>query len=153
MQKTNLNIDFGGTAYAGFDFSALPLAAALMIACQQIDQAADLARRKVLGDTLRALEYERAAVEAKTFAAGGYVGDMPPSVQTWADAAELEPQAAADSIIAEADDWSRALYAIRAARLMGKQQVLKTNSHDAAEAKADEAINTIQASIVDVGNA
>lgn len=153
MQTKNLMVVHGGISYAGWDFSDLPLGAALAAACLQIDQTADLARRNVLGDPLRALEYERAAKEALTFAAADYVGDMPLSVKAWADAAELDPKAAADSIIAEADDWSKALYAIRAARLMGKQQVLKTNSHDAAEAKADEAINTIQASIVDVGNA
>jgi hypothetical protein len=153
MQKTNLSVDFGGQTYTGFSFSELPLAAALLAACRQIDQTADVARRAVLGDSLRALEYERAAVEAKAFAAVGYVGDMPPSVQSWADAAELEPQAAADSIIAEADAWQAALYAIRAARLKGKQWVLKAVSHDAAEALTDTAIADIRASIAGVGNA
>ncbi len=153
MKTLNLNIDHGGTAYVGFAFAALPLAAALLVAAQQIDQAADAARVAVLGGSLRALEYERAAVEAKAFAAAGYVGDMPPSVQSWADAAELEPQAAADSIIVEADAWQAALYAIRAARLKGKQRVLKAISHDAAEALTDAAIADIRESIVGVGNA
>ncbi|MNJ73923.1 hypothetical protein D3C77_707840 [compost metagenome] len=104
-------------------------------------------------DPLRALEYERAAVEARAFAAAGYVGDMPPAVRAWAEAAELEPQPAADTIIAQATAWESALYAIRAARLMGKQRLLKAASHNAAEAVADEAIAAIQASIVGVGNA
>ncbi len=153
MQTKNLMVVHGGTSYAGWDFVALPLAAALAAACLQIDQTADLARRTVLGDSLRVLEYQRAASEAKAFAAAGYVGDMPPSVQSWADAAELEPQAAADSIIVEADAWQGALYAIRAARLKGKQRVLKAIGHDAAEALADAAIADIRESIVGVGNA
>ena len=153
MQKRNLNIDHGGTTYAGFEFAGLPLPAALLIAAQQIDQAADAARVSVLGDPLRALEYERAASEAKAFADGGYVGAMPPSVQAWADAANLEPRAAADSIVAEADAWQAALYAIRAVRLKGKQRVLKAVSHDAAEALADTAIAEIRDSVVGVGNA
>jgi hypothetical protein len=153
MQKQNLNVMFNGQSLIGFVFSGLPLAAALMVAAQQIDEAADAARVAVLGDSLRALEYERAAVEAEAFAAGGYTGDMPPSVQAWADAAELEPKAAADSIIAEAEAWRTALYAIRAVRLAGKQRVLKATSHDAAEALADTAIAAIRESIAGVGNA
>jgi hypothetical protein len=153
MQKQNLNVIFNGQSMIGFMFSALPLAAALSVAAKQIDEAADAARVAVIGGSLRALEYERAAVEAKAFAAAGYVGDMPPSVQAWADAAELEPQAAADSIITEADAWQAALYAIRAARLKGKQRVLKATSHDAAEALTDAAIAEIRDSIAGVGNA
>ncbi|MDI3357139.1 hypothetical protein MO767_22700 [Pseudomonas sp. UYIF39] len=153
MQLQNINVVHGGQSYVGFSFLALPLAAALIVAAQQIDQAADVARRAVLGDSLRALEYERAAAEAKAFAAAGYAGAMPPSVQAWADAAELEPQAATDSIIAEADAWQSALYAIRAARLKGKQRVLKATSHDAAEALTDAAIAEIRESIAGVGNA
>jgi hypothetical protein len=153
MQKQNLNVIFNGQSMIGFMFSALPLAAALSVAAKQIDEAADAARVAVIGGSLRALEYERAAVEARIFAAAGYAGAMPPSVQAWADAAELEPQAAADSIITEADAWQAALYAIRAARLKGKQRVLKATSHDAAEALADTAIADIRASIAGVGNA
>lgn len=153
MQKTNLNIDFGGTAYAGFDFSALPLAAALMIACQQIDQAADQARRNVLGDPLRAVEYRLTAEEAERFAAADYSGPAPATVQAWMDATGLDAQAATDSILVEANAWKAAIYAIRAARLKGKQQVLKAQTHDAAEALADEAIGGIRASVQGVGNA
>jgi hypothetical protein len=152
MKIKNLNVNYGGQAYVGFSFADLPLAAALLVAAAQIDQAADGARASVVSDPLRALEYERAASEAKAFAAAGYAGDVPPSVQSWADAADLEPQAAADSIITEADAWATALYAIRAARLKGKQQVLKAASHDAAEALTDTAIAEISESVVGVGN-
>jgi hypothetical protein len=153
MKTLELNVVYMGQSYVGFAFGDLPLAAAMLAANLQIDQAADVARRAVLGDSLRVLEYERAAAEARAFAASGYVGAMPPSVQSWADAAELEPQAAADSIVAEADAWQEALYAIRAARLKGKQRVLKATSHDTAEALADTAIAEIRDSIAGVGNA
>lgn len=153
MQTKNLNVVYLGQSYAGFDFSGLPLAAALLVATRQIDEASDAARTAVLGDPLRAVEYGRAATEARAFAAADYAGAMPPTVQAWADAAELEPKAAADSIIAEADAWQAALYAIRAARLKGKQRVLKAVSHDTAEVLADEAIAAIRTSIEGVGNA
>ncbi|MDV5387691.1 hypothetical protein [Pseudomonas juntendi] len=153
MQKTNLSIEFHGKTYSGFDFAALPLAAATQVACRQIDQAADAARRAVLGDTLRALEYQVTANEASAFAAAGYSGEVPPTVQAWMDAAGLEAQAATDSILAEAAAWKRALYQLRALRLRGKQDVLKVASHDAVEAVADVAIAAIHASVQGVGNA
>lgn len=152
MQTTNLNIDFGGTAYAGFDFSALPLAAALMIACQQIDQAADQARRNVLGDPLRAVEYRLTAEEAERFAAADYSGPAPATVQAWMDATGLDAQAATDSILVEASAWRSVIYAIRAERLKGKQGALKAGSHEAAEIVADAAIAAIRASVQGVGN-
>lgn len=153
MQTRSLNVNYGGQFYAGFSFSELPLAAALLVAIGQLDQAADDARTSVVVDPLRALEYERAAEEAKAFAATGYTGDMPPSVQSWAEAAELTPQEAADSILVEANAWQTAMYAIRDARLKGKQRVLKATSHEAAEALTDEAIAAIRSSVEGVGNA
>jgi len=153
MQKQNLNVTYKGQPLVGFDFELLPLPAALTVACQQIDQAADQARRMVLVDPLRALEYQVAAQEAQSFASAGYAGDVPPSVQAWMDAAELDAQAAADSILAEAVAWKEALYEIRALRLRGKQDALKALSHAAAETIADAAIAGIQACIKGVGNA
>ncbi|MBA1194873.1 hypothetical protein G7007_18775 [Pseudomonas entomophila] len=153
MQKTNLSIEFDGRTYSGFDFAALPLAAATQVACRQIDQAADAARRSVLGESLRALEYQVTADEAAAFAAAGYTGEVPPTVQAWMDAAGLEAQAATDNILAEAAAWKQAMYKLRALRLKGKQAVLKVASHDAAEVIADEAIAAIQACVQGVGNA
>jgi hypothetical protein len=153
MQKTNLSIEFDGKTYSGFDFAALPLAAATQVACHQIDQAADAARRAVLGDGLRALEYQLTAQEATAFAAAEYSGHVPPTVQAWMDAAGLDAKAATDSILAEAAAWKTALYELRALRLKGKQDVLKATTHDAVEAIADVAIESIQASVQGVGNA
>ncbi|WP_462402182.1 hypothetical protein [Pseudomonas sp. Marseille-QA0332] len=153
MQKTNLSIELDGKTYNGFDFADLPLAAAKLIACRQIDQAADNARRAVLGDTLRALEYQVTADEATAFAAADYSGEVPPTVQAWMDATSLEAKPATESILAEAAAWRQALYQLRALRLKGKQDVVKVASHDAAEAIANVAIEAIQASVQGVGNA
>lgn len=153
MQKQNLNIVIGGLSYAGWSYDSLPLEAARQVAAMQIDQAADAARGLAVGDPLRAQEHERAASEAHVFAIGGYVGDMPPYVKAWADATGMEPKAATDSILTEADAWNAALLAIRTFRLKGKQDVLKAVSHEAAEVVADAVIAAIRESIQGVGNA
>ena len=93
------------------------------------------------------------ADEAAAFAAAGYAGEVPSTVQAWMDAAGLEAKAATDSILAEASAWKQALYQLRTLRLKGKQDVLKAASHDAAEGIADVAISAIYASVQGVGNA
>ncbi|POA21579.1 hypothetical protein C1886_04730 [Pseudomonas sp. FW300-N1A1] len=153
MQKQNLNFDFQGRTFIGFNFADLPLSAALLVAAQQIDQAADQARNAVLGDPLRAVEYQLTADEAERFAAVDYTGPVPLTVQAWMDVTELDAKAATDDILVEAAAWKVAIYALRAARLKGKQQVLKAQTHDAAEVLADEAISAIRSSVQGVGNA
>jgi len=153
MQTTNLSVTFAGSSYAGWDFASLPLGAALLAAAQQIDAAADLARRVVLSDSLRAVEYQLTAKEAEAFAAANYEGDVPPTVQAWMDAVGKDAASATADILEEARAWKGALYRIRADRLKGKHQVLLAGSHATAEAIADEAIAAIQAGIQGVGNA
>lgn len=154
MRKDNLNVTFNGNNYTGFEkYELLPLGAALLYAALQIDEAADNARVAVVGNSLRAIEYQLAEQEALAFQAAGFEGPVPATVQAWVDAAGLEPQAAAESILTEAAAWKGALYAIRAARLKGKQEALKAATHDEAEAIADVAIAAINASVVGVGNA
>ncbi|MGO8624714.1 hypothetical protein ACC817_36275, partial [Rhizobium ruizarguesonis] len=55
------------------------------------------------------------------------------------------PQAAAELILAESAAWRGALCEIRAARLMGKQAMLKATTHVEAEGYADTAIDAIRA--------
>ncbi|MCE0963543.1 hypothetical protein [Pseudomonas putida] len=145
MQKNTLNVVFGGSNYIGFDFDNLPVGAALLVAAQQIEQAADQARTVVLGDPLRAIEYQMAEQEAKAYKLAGFDGDVPPTVQAVVEASEVEPQAAAELVLAESAAWREALCAIRAARLKGKQAMLKATTHAEAEAHADTAINAIRA--------
>lgn len=151
MQKNNLFV-VDGKSFAGWSFEELPLAAARLVACGQIDQAADAARSSALGDSLRALEYQIAADEATSFAESVYVGDPPPTVQAWMDATGMDAQPATDSILAEAAAWKQALYLIRSLRLKGKQDVLKALDHEAIEAITDTAIEAIQASVRGIGN-
>lgn len=93
------------------------------------------------------------ADEAESFAAAGYAGEVPTTVQAWMDASGLDAQAATESILHESRAWKGVIYAIRAERLKGKQDVLKAASHEQAEALADVAIAAIKACIQGVGNA
>jgi hypothetical protein len=147
MQKQNLTITYGDTVFNGFNFEALPLPAALQVAVQQIDLTADQARASVVGDALRVVEYEMAESEATAFQAAGFEGEVPLTVQATVDAEGVTPQQAAESILSEAATWRTALCQIRAARLKGKQTVLKAGSHAEAEVMADSAINAIRASV------
>ena len=153
MQTSNLNVTYGDSSYAGFDFAALPLGAALLTAAMQVDQAADQARRNVLGDSLRAVEYQLTATEAEAFAASGHEGAVPATVQAWMDAVGKDAVSATTDILEEARAWKGALYGIRAARLKGKHDVLQALTHAEAEVVADKAIASIHVSVKGVGNA
>lgn len=100
------------------DVVAALLAEAKASAHTSIDAAAGQIVRDVVGD--RAEEYRQAEDEAKAWAAAQYAGNAPPSVASWAVASGLTPQAACDSILAQAAAWRGALQAIRAARLQLK---------------------------------
>jgi len=145
MQKSALNIVFGDGNYIGYKFEALPVGAALLVAAQQIEQAADQARSAVLGDPLRAVEYQMAEADAKAFMVAGFDGEVPATVQAVVDASEVDPQAATELVLAESAAWRAALCEIRAARLKGKQAMLKATNHSEAEIIADTAINAIRA--------
>ncbi|MGA4453354.1 hypothetical protein [Pseudomonas fortuita] len=153
MRKDSLNITFNGNNYIGFDFALLPLGAAQLCAAQQVEEAADNARIAVMGSSLIYIEYQLAEDEARAFKEAGFEGDVPTTVQAWVDATDVTPQEAAESMLAEAAAWKKAVCAIRATRLVGKQKALKAGSHDEAEAIADQAIAAINASVVGIGNA
>lgn len=151
MQTRNLSVDFGGAFFAGYNYEALPVGAALLVAAMQIDQAADVARATVINDPLRALEHQRAADEARAFQQAGYAGETPAYVKAWADAAGLEPQAATESILAKAEAWDQALLCLRTLRLKGKQDVSRATSHAEAEAITDATIAAIKESVQGLG--
>lgn len=153
MQKQNLSIIYGTTSYTGFDFEALPLPAARLVAAEQIDQSADLCRIGVVGDSLRAVEFQMAEDDAKAFQAAGFAGQVPATVQATVDALDITPQEAAESILQESAAWRTALCEIRAARLKGKQAVLKAESHAEAEKLTDAAISEIRLSVIGVSAA
>lgn len=123
------------------------LAALKLALCDQLDAAADSARLCIVGEPLRALEYDRAASEAQAFRAAGYKGDVPVYVQCAAEATGQSPKAATDDILAMSAEWNAALYRIRRLRLKGKEAI--RNAQTEAEARqaaqeAERAIRSIQ---------
>lgn len=124
--------------------------------CRQIDSAADLARHQVAGDPLRAVEYERAAAEARSFADAGYpAGDVPRSVAAWTMNGR-SAKAAADEMLAEAEAYTEALYQLRETRLAAKEQVralIAAGENEKAQNLTISTINAIQLAVAGIGNA
>lgn len=128
-----------------------PSSAAL---CDLIDAAADAARKAVAGDPLRAVEYERAALEAQAFADAGYQGDVPPMVAAWAINGRT-PQQAADNILGEAAQYQAALVQIRALRLQAKELIrthCAAGENALAKTIAEETVANIQSAVAGIGN-
>lgn len=122
--------------------------------CESVDAAADAARVSVAGNPLRAVEYERAAAEAQTFAAGGYQGEVPPMVAAWAISGRT-PQQAADSILAEAAQYNGALVQLRTVRLQAKELIraaINAGNIEHAQDIAAETIASIEAAVAGIGN-
>lgn len=110
--------------------SAAEIAAALdsnrRAAIASIDADADAIRNAVLGG--RTTEYQQAEADAQAFKTSGYAGTPPQGVQSWLDAknavgAGWTAQQSADDILATAAQWKAAQEAIRAHRLLRKEQV------------------------------
>ena len=124
--------------------------------CAQIDAAADTARRAVAGDPLRAVEYEKSAIEAQAFKSAGYPAEaVPRTVAAWAIGGRTAQQAA-DSILAEAMAFNDALYLLRETRLQAKhlvRQAMTAGNVDLAQDIAFETIASIEAAIAGIGNA
>lgn len=122
---------------------------------QQIDAAADTARRAVVGDPTRTEEYKLAAAEAKFFKDAGYPSDaVPRTVATWAINGRTAQQAA-DSILAEAAQYTEALYQIRETRLQAKElvrQAMDAGNVEQAQDIAAETIASIEAAVAGIGN-
>lgn len=131
--------------------SILPTAEAL---CAKVDAAADTARRLVAGDPLRAVEYDRARMQAEQFAAADYQGTVPPMVAAWAINGRT-PQQAADSILAEAAQYTSALVQLRTVRLQAKEQIrthMAAGQVAQAEQVAAQTIAAIEAAVAGIGN-
>lgn len=130
---------------------AVPTAESL---CDQVDAAADRARRAVAGDPLRAVEYDRAAAEAQAYASAGYQGEVPPMVAAWAINGRTAQQAA-DDILREAAQYNGALVQLRATRLQAKAMVRAAMDAGQIEQALDIAAETlaaIEAAVAGIGN-
>ena len=122
--------------------------------CQQVDTAADTARRAVAGDPLRAVEYDRAAAEAQAFKDADYQGTVPPMVAAWAINGRTAQQAAED-ILREAAEYSGALVQLRTTRLQAKELIrtaMQAGDIEQAQDIAAETIAAIESSIAGIGN-
>jgi hypothetical protein len=102
-----------------------PADARRKMAKEAIDRAAGAARQRFVSPgALIDAEYVQAETEAQAYADAGYPVDAAPAaVQSWADAAGMTPQAAAENILATAQQWRGLLNQIRAIRLLGKAAV------------------------------
>lgn len=124
--------------------------------CTAIDAAADAARVAAAGDPLRAMEYQRAADEARAYQYAGFPpDDVPRTVAAWAIQGRTSEQAAL-SIIAEAKQFDDALYYIREVRLASKEQVralVEGGQMIEAQALAEQTIAAIRNAVAGVGNA
>lgn len=124
--------------------AALTLAQVQADLCATIDAAADAAYVAIGGPSPgRLAEYEQAKADATAFKAAGYAGAVPATVQCWATASGMTPQAAADSILATAAQWMAVLNGVRAARLIGKKAVGDAVTVADAETAAAAAIANI----------
>ncbi len=131
--------------------ASIPTAGSL---CLSIDHVADTARRAVAGDPLRAVEYDRAASEAKAFAAAGYQGPVPPMVAAWAINGRTAQQAA-DDILREAAQYNSALVQLRTTRLQAKELIRQAMANGNVEQAQDitaETIAAIEAAVAGIGN-
>lgn len=123
--------------------------------CAAIDAAADAARQAVAGDPLRAVEYDRARIDAEQFAAAGYQGAVPPMVAAWAIGGRT-PQQAAENILQEAAQYTAALEQLRTVRLAAKEQVralVSAGELSQAQTVADQTVAAIHAAVTGIGNA
>lgn len=119
-----------------------------------IDQAADAARAAVVGDPLRAVEYDRAAAQAQAFKDADYQGTVPPMVAAWAINGRTAQQAA-DDILREAAEYSGALVQLRTTRLQAKELIrtaMQAGDVEHAQDIAAETIAAIEAAVAGIGN-
>lgn len=122
--------------------------------CSKIDSSADTARRAVAGDPLRAVEYDRARLQAEQFAAADYQGEVPPMVAAWAINGRT-PQQAADSILAEAAAYTHALELLRTTRLAAKEQIrtlMAAGEVEQAQQLTAQTIAAIESAVAGIGN-
>ena len=111
-----------------------------------IDNEADVTRAMVVGDPVRAFEYQWAEQQALAFKQAGYAGTTPPAVASWSTAKGWSNQQAADDILAAAESFRAAMAGLRQARLVGKERVRSAPEGSAVERNAyEEALATIHA--------
>lgn len=102
------------------DAVAADLQAEIAMVLRRIDESNDGIYGRVVGNRLE--EYRTAEEQAQAFKDAGYVGTVPPYVDSYAVAANQTPTWAADDILATAAKWRDQQQTIRANRLTIKRQ-------------------------------
>lgn len=89
----------------------------------QVDNIADAARYKLVGDGVRAFEYRRTEAQAKEFVEAGYPEDkVPETIAAWAINGRTAKEAA-DEVMVQSENWNQFLYLVRAKRLAAKEAI------------------------------
>lgn len=111
-----------GDLWVGGEFVTPPvdLAPERAALVAQIDADVDVIYGLAIGN--RQAEYEEAERQAHAYAQAGYTGTVPGMVASWATAKGWTAEQAADDILQQAAIWRGAQEAIRAARLLRKEQ-------------------------------
>ncbi|SEO89069.1 phage tail protein [Pseudomonas sp. NFACC39-1] len=114
--------------------------------CAKVDAAADSARRALVGDPLRAMEYQQAALEAQAFKDEGYPKkSVPVAVSAWVIKGRTARQAT-DQILAKAAECDSNLLMLREWRLKAKAQIrghIAKNAIELANQTSDDAISAL----------
>jgi len=111
---------------------------------QRIDLIADLQRAKIVGDPVRAFEYQLAEREARLYQDSNYSIETPLSIRCWAEARGWTDQEACDDILVEADAFNSVLNYIRVLRLKNKYAIMSANTNDEAEVIFSLTINALK---------
>lgn len=111
----------------------------------RIDLIADLQRAKIVGDPVRAFEYQLAEREARLYKESNYTIDTPSSIKCWAEAKGWTDQEACVDILAEADTFNSVLNYIRVLRLKNKYLIVASNTPEEARSIFDSTINALKA--------
>ncbi|MBB3141219.1 hypothetical protein [Halomonas organivorans] len=133
------------------DSADLPLGEVLPAAQTQFGQAIDTAAGQaraafVSPGTLIEQEYQLAKHEAQTWLDGGKDGTaIPSSISDHMAMFGVGAEAAANEIVATAEQWEQALATIRSARLGGKAAVRNAETIEAAELASQAAIAELNA--------
>jgi hypothetical protein len=108
-----------------------------------IDAEADIIRARVVGDPVRAFEYQWAENEANAFKAAGYTGTVPPSIAAWAQAKNWTSQQAADDVLQAAANFRSAMSSLRTTRLIGKETIRNAATEEIANAAYVQTMATL----------
>lgn len=109
---------------------------------RMIDAEADIIRTRVVGDPVRAFEYQWTEREAVSYRDAGYAGTVPVSVAIWAQAKGWTPQQATDDILLAAENFRGAMAALRSARLNAKEAIRAAEDDAAANVAFQAAMST-----------